>query len=198
MNHTDITTIILCGGRGRRMGGLDKGLINFCGRPLIEHILDAIKPQCKTIIINANRHIEQYSKYGYPVLADDLNDFQGPLAGFSMALEHATTPVIMTLPCDAPFIPENLITRFIESMQRSNSDIVVAHDGERMQPVYALIKTSLRANLRDFLKRGERKTHQWLTINNACSTDFSDIPEIFQNINTPEQQQSLQKIVDSQ
>jgi len=165
MNHTDVTIIILCGGRGQRMGGLDKGLINFCGKPLIEHILDAIKPQCKTIIINANRHIEQYSKYGYPVLADDLNDFQGPLAGFSIAMEHATTPFIMTLPCDAPLIPKDMVTRFIQTMQQADSDIVVAHDGERIQPVYALIKTSPHDNLTNFPQKGEQKTAQWLTSN---------------------------------
>jgi molybdenum cofactor guanylyltransferase len=194
MDKPAVTAVILAGGRGKRMGGLDKGLINFAGKPMIEHILTAISPQCDVIIINANRHIEHYEKYKHRVLADELNDFQGPLAGFSIALEQATTPLIMTLPCDAPLLPDDLVSRMIVAMQEADSDIAVAHDGDRLQPVYALIKTRLSAGLKKFLSSGERKIDRWYALNHTTQVDFSDIQQVFKNINTPEQQKEIQQM----
>jgi len=194
MDMPNITAVILAGGRGRRMGGLDKGLIDLAGKPMIEHILTAIAPQCETIIINANRHIERYAEYGYPVLKDELDDFQGPLAGFATALEHATTPLVLTLPCDAPFVPNDLVQRMALAMQQAESDITVTHDGDRLQPVYALIKTSLTTNLKEFLAKGERKIDRWYALNNTTQVNFSDVRKMFDNINTPEQQQTMKHI----
>jgi molybdenum cofactor guanylyltransferase len=192
MGSTDITAVILAGGKGRRMGGLDKGLMNFAGRPIIEHILEAIRPQCDHIIINANRNRDEYLKYDYPVIEDELNNYQGPLAGFAIALEHSKTPYIVTLPCDAPVIPGDLVKRLFEALQKANADIAVAHDGERLQPVYAIIKKTLAPDLENFLSSGERKIDKWYALNHTVHADFSDIPHIFQNINTPQQQHSLQ------
>ncbi len=194
MSTSSVTTIILAGGRGRRMGGLDKGLINFSGKPIIEYILTAISPQCEAIIINANRHINLYKKYGHPVLTDELNDFQGPLAGFSIGLEQVTTDLVLTLPCDAPFVPHDMVQRMLTAMQKTKADIAVAHDGDRIQPVYALIKTQLAANLKTFLLSGERKIDRWYAENNTTLVDFSDVQHIFQNINTPEQQEAMQQV----
>ncbi|MBL4712893.1 MAG: molybdenum cofactor guanylyltransferase [Gammaproteobacteria bacterium] len=191
ITKSNITTVILAGGRGRRMGGLDKGLMIFAGKPMIEHTLAAMKPQCQAIIINANRNIEHYTKYNHPVLSDDSNDFQGPLAGFAIALENATTPLIVTVPCDAPIIPDDLVERLLTALQKTDADIAVAHDGERLQPVYALIKTDLSANLNDFLSRGDRKIDLWYAQNNMVLVDFSDIQHVFKNINTPDQQKMM-------
>ncbi len=191
-NKPTVTAVILAGGRGRRMGGLDKGLIEFDNKPIIEHIISAIAPQCDDVIINANRNIELYSKYGYPVLTDSLDNFQGPLAGFSTALSHINTPLLLTLPCDAPDLPKDLTNRMLNTMMKEDSDITVAHDGERLQPVYALIKTSLAENLHEFLLSGNRKIDLWYAANKTSHVDFSDVSQLFQNINTPEQQQRMQ------
>jgi molybdenum cofactor guanylyltransferase len=188
-----VTAVILTGGRGRRMGGQDKGLLLFNGRPLIEQILTAIEPQTSGIIINANRNQETYANYGHPVVSDELEDYQGPLAGFSAALKAVSTPLIAVLPCDGPHIPDNLVRRLIEAMNNEHADIAVAHDGERMQPVYALIQQALLPDLLDFLNCGERKVYRWYAQHKTALADFSDMPSVFHNINTPKQHAGLQK-----
>ena len=187
MNHPDVTALVLAGGRGQRMGGTDKGLIELSGKPMIEHILERLEPQCDHIIINANRNVDRYAVYGHPVLRDSLGDYQGPLAGFSTGLKHAKTPFIMTLPCDAPDLPADLVERMLTTMNERQADIAVAHDGERMQPVYALIRTALHGNLGQFLDSGDRKIDRWYALNNTVTVDFSDVRDIFRNVNTPEQ-----------
>lgn len=188
-----VTAVILTGGRGRRMGGQDKGLILFNGHPIIEQILKAIEPQACGIIINANRNQETYANYGHPVISDELEDYQGPLAGFSAALKAAPTPLIAVLPCDGPHIPDDLVGRLIEAMNNEDADIAVAHDGERMQPVYALIRKALLSSLLDFLASGDRKIDRWYAQHKTALADFSDMPDVFHNINTPEQHAGLQK-----
>jgi len=175
------------------MGGQDKGLITFGNRPIIEHLLKRISPQSGSIIINANRNIDTYSALGYPVIRDDMEDYQGPLAGFCAAMKYASTPLIAVLPCDGPFVPDDLMHRLLIAMNQQATDIAVAHDGERLQPVYALIKTSLLADLQAFLSTGDRKIDRWYAQNRTATADFSDIPEIFHNINTPEQYEDLQQ-----
>lgn len=193
MNKSDITAVILAGGRGRRMGGFDKGLINFLGQPIIEHTLAAITPQCGAVIINANRNIEQYARYQHPVISDQSSDFQGPLAGFSAAMEHSSSSLVATIPCDAPIIPKGLIKRLLTALKDANADIAVAHDGSRLQPVYALIKTQLLDNLKAFIANGDRKIDLWYAQNTMVEVDFSDIPYAFKNINTPEQKTEMEQ-----
>jgi molybdenum cofactor guanylyltransferase len=187
----EVTALVLAGGRGRRMGGADKGLIELSGTPIIEHILGRLEPQCDHIIINANRNIDRYSMYGHPVLTDSLADYQGPLAGFAVGLMHAKTPYVITLPCDAPDLPKDFVQRMAKTMNDKQADIAVAHDGARMQPVYALIKTKLLDNLEQFLQRGDRKIDLWYAQNNTANVDFSDVTQLFDNVNTPEQQTVL-------
>ena len=194
MNHPDVTALVLAGGRGQRMGGTDKGLIELSGKPMIEHILERLEPQCDHIIINANRNVDRYAVYGHPALRDSLGDYQGPLAGFSTGLKHAKTPFIMTLPCDAPDLPADLVERMLTVMNGQQADITVAHDGERMQPVYALIKTALHENLDQFLASGDRKIDRWYAMNNTVTVDFSDMRDIFRNVNTPEQINAMSDI----
>lgn len=193
MNKSDVTAVILAGGKGRRMGGQDKGLMPFLGQPIIEHTLASITPQCGAVIINANRNIDLYSRYKHPVISDQSNDFQGPLAGFAIALENASSLLIATVPCDAPIIPKGLIKRLLTALNDSNADIAVAHDGVRLQPVYALIKTQLLGNLQKFIAQGDRKIDLWYAQNNMVEVDFSDIPYAFNNINTPEQKRELEE-----
>ena len=188
----DVTGVILAGGKGRRMDGKDKGLIMLAGRPLIEFVIDSIEPQVKTLILNANRHIEHYASYGYPVISDTLSDYQGPLAGFFSALQCAATSHIFTLPCDGPLIPSDLVARLIESLNRSSADIAVAHDGKRMQPVYSIVPVSLTASLNAFLDSGGRKIDLWYEQHRVALADFSDCPETFRNINTTQQRDELQ------
>lgn len=192
LNKHNVTAVILAGGKGRRMDGKDKGLVELANRPLIEYVIDAIKPQVETIILNANRNQEQYSRYGYPVISDSLVDYQGPLAGFICALKSSTTSHIVTLPCDGPFLPNDLVERLILTLNNNNAEIAVAHDGDRMQPVYSLIPVTLSNSLNAFLDTGERKIDLWYDQHQVALADFSDCPETFRNINTAEQRDQLQ------
>ncbi|MCK5359569.1 MAG: molybdenum cofactor guanylyltransferase [Gammaproteobacteria bacterium] len=180
----NITAVILAGGRGRRLGGQDKGLLELNGKPLIEFILDAIKPQVKTVIINANRNQDVYATYSYPVVSDDMTDFQGPLAGFARALSACNTDYILTLPCDGPAVPADLAARLSKALIDDEAELSVAHDSQRMQPVYALIPRSLLGSLLTFLAAGDRKIDLWYAQHKFALADFSDVVESFFNINT--------------
>jgi len=188
----DITAVILAGGMGRRYGGRDKGHIELDGQPLIEHVLDAIRPQVAAILINANRNQDTYSHYGYPVIADRLVDYQGPLAGFSAGLQAIKTEYMVTLPCDGPLLAADLVDRLCNALQQQPADLAVAHDGERLQPVYALIPVRLQPSLENFLQSGQRKIDRWYAQHAMALADFSDVPESFNNINTPQDHDRLQ------
>jgi molybdenum cofactor guanylyltransferase len=187
----DITGVILAGGRGRRMGGADKGLVDFNGRPLVAQVIDAIFPQVRTLLISANRNLVRYQQFGYPVVADSIQDFQGPLAGILSALKMVQTPYIVTLPCDGPRLAGDLVERLATALQRENGEVAVAHDGERLQSAYALIPVNLRSNIEDYLASGERKLGLWLASHPMIEVDFSDNPSTFANINTEEDWQRL-------
>lgn len=191
IDKNNITAVILAGGKGRRLGGQDKGLVSYKDKTLIEHVLERIEPQVNSILINANRNQEIYSRYGYPVINDELSDFQGPLAGFATAMKTANTAYIITLPCDGPMLPDDLVLRMINTIEdnpRSLSEsIAVAHDGERMQPVYALLPVALIDSLEKFLRNGDRKIDLWYTKHHTVLADFSDKPDSFFNINTEKQ-----------
>ena len=187
----DITAVILAGGQGRRMGGQDKGLLDFDGRLMIEILIEALHNQPLDIVINANRNQSTYQSYGYPVISDDLKDFQGPLAGFASAMAVVKTNYILTLPCDSPVLADNFVERFIETHNREQASVCVAHDGERLQPVYALIDTALLDDLQRFLQSDERKIDRWYAQHAYATVDFSDAATMFENINTPEDRQRL-------
>ena len=193
IHKTDITAVILAGGQGRRMGGQDKGLLEFDGRLMIEILIEHLQGQQLDILINANRNHATYESYGYPVIGDELEDYQGPLAGFASAMATVTSRYILTLPCDSPMLAHNFVDRFIETQDRTESPICVAHDGERLQPVYALIDTQLLDDLNRFLDSGERKIDRWYAQHNYAQVDFSNDTVMFQNINTPEDQQRMQQ-----
>ena len=169
------------------MGGNDKGLIELNGRPMIAHVIDGLKPQVETIMINANRNIEIYKNFGYDVLKDQLGDYQGPLAGFASGLEHCRTEYLVTAPCDGPFLSEDYVGRLHRAALDQNARISVAHDGQRLQPVYALIHASLLPTLLDFLSTGDRKIDRWYESAHYAKADFSDNHKMFTNVNTPEE-----------
>ncbi len=193
INRKDITAVILAGGQGRRMGGEDKGLIDFDGRAIIETLIDKLKQQQVDVVINANRNHDRYLAYGLPVISDELADFQGPLAGFATAMKQVNTDYILTLPCDGPFLADDFVDRFLEA--QSQALIYVAHDGERLQPVYALLKVELLGNLQKFLQTGDRKIDRWYAQHDFVTVDFSLQKNMFGNINRPEDQDTLLNLI---
>ncbi len=180
------TGVILAGGKGMRMNGEDKGLIELAGKPLIEHVIAAFDPQVATLLINANRNLPVYQSYGYPVIRDKHPDFQGPLAGVETALSAAHTPYLATVPCDSPNPPADLVERLSEALLDTDSDLAVADDGRRMHPVFCLMKTSLLDSLREQLAGGERKIDRWFEKIKAARCNFEHERDAFHNINTPQ------------
>ena len=189
----NITAVVLAGGRGRRLGGQDKGLMELDGKPLIEHILGLVTPQVSAVIINANRNQQVYANLGHPVISDNMSDYQGPLAGFAAALAASKTDYIMTLPCDGPYVPADLVSRLSAALKDNHAELAVAYDGQRMQPVYALIPRSLLGSLQDFLDAGDRKIDLWYARHNTALADFSDVIDTFVNINTEDDLRELDK-----
>ena len=181
-----ITGVILAGGQGQRMGGQDKGLIEYQQRPLIEHVLTALEPQVDSLVINANRNIERYRSYGYPVIEDGLTGFCGPLAGMLSAMQACDSDYILTTPCDSPTISHQLRQRMMEVLLVNQADIAVAHDGVRMQPVFCLIACRLADSLEKYLKQGDRKVDLWFSQHQLAVVDFSDQLDSFVNFNHPE------------
>ncbi len=186
-NIETITVVILAGGSGRRMGGRDKGLLPLRGRALIEHVLERLLSQCDTILININRHQEDYARFGYPLIEDTLPGGLGPLAGLLSALEYSQSDYVLSVPCDTPQLPQDLVTRMLESLKINKADVCTVDDGDRLHPVILLVRRSVAENLRSYLESGHRKVHDWYYSNRHCSVDFSDQPQAFMNINTPEQ-----------
>jgi len=185
--QSNICGAILAGGRGQRVGGVDKGLLKFDGRPLIEHAIAAIVSQVSTIMISANRNQEQYERLGYPVIADGEADFPGPLAGISGVLEKNTLPYVLIVPCDMPFLPLHLVERLSVAMNYQRAMAAVACDAERLQPLCLLLHRDIREDLLCYRRSGGRKVRDWLKGLRYCEVDFSDCSEAFANINTQEQ-----------
>ena len=181
-----VTGVVLAGGKATRMGGEDKGLIAIGGRQMISYVVSALAPQVKDVIINANRNTERYAELGYRVVGDSIEGYFGPLAGMSSAMQAADTPLIVTAPCDSPFVPADLTARLYDGLISDNAEISVAHDGERMQPVFTLLQTELLDSMRAYLEAGERKIDRWFAQHRCVTVDFSDQPATFLNVNTPD------------
>lgn len=183
-----VTGVVLAGGKGRRMGGRDKGLMPLAGRPAVAHVLERLAPQVDRLLINANRNGEAYAAYGYPVVADRIADFAGPLAGMAAALAAAETEQVLTVPCDTPWLPTDLTARLERARQAEDAAIATVADGHTSHPVFALLARHLRPSLEAYLSEGERKIDRWFARHPLAFGDFSDCPEAFTNINTPEEQ----------
>ena len=191
----DITAVILAGGKARRMEGADKGLITLHDRAMVDYIISALRPQAGNIIINANRNPEQYGAFGLPVVADMLGDYFGPLAGMATGMHITDKPYIVTVPCDSPFIPDNLVDTLYRTLEDHQAEISVAHDGARMQPVFALLRCELLPSLLAYLDEGGRKIDTWYQQHRLAHADFSDSPDTFMNLNTPEDKLALESMI---
>jgi molybdopterin-guanine dinucleotide biosynthesis protein A len=180
-----ITGVILAGGQGRRMGGVDKGLQTLRGRPMIEWVLERFRPQVAEIVINANQNVQTYERYGLRVVADEIGGYAGPLAGLHAGLKAAAHPLVVTVPCDSPFLPADLVSRMRTSLQRN--DLAVAKTGDQAHPVFALMKRDVRESLEAFLASGGRKIDAWYAALKVVEVGFDDEADAFRNINTPEE-----------
>ncbi|MGB7816234.1 MAG: molybdenum cofactor guanylyltransferase MobA [Methylotenera sp.] len=187
-----VSAIILSGGRAARMKGVDKGLVLLQQKPLIAHVIERLKPQVAEILINANRELTQYQSFGLPVLQDGTDDFLGPLAGFSLGLQHARHDFVLTVPCDSPLLPLDLAERLLKGMLESLADIAVASSAGDTHPVFCLCKKSLLSSLMEYLANGERKVSAWQKSQQYVEVDFSDNPDGFTNLNTFEDLAALE------
>lgn len=181
----EIAAVILAGGKGKRMGGEDKGLVVMQGRPMIEHVLARIVPQVGSVMINANRHLDVYQQYGWPVVSDVYPDYCGPLTGMLAGLQHCHSPYMLTVPCDGPFVPDDLAGRLLQALQGSDAEIAVVSVDNKVQSVFCLMRSDLFAALDAFLTSGQRKVQDWLYGRRLVIVPFDDKPQAFVNINYP-------------
>ncbi len=192
MFNNIVSATILSGGRATRMGGIDKGLVTLQNQPLIQHVIKRLTPQVDEVFINANREILQYQAFGYPVLQDSYADFIGPLAGFSLGLQHAKHDYLLTVPCDSPLLPLDLAQRLLTQLTEKNAEIAVASSYGNAHPVFCLCKKSVLPSLTDYLDSGERRVSAWQKSLAYIEVDFSDIADAFINLNTPEDLAALE------
>ncbi len=186
MKTAKISAVILAGGRAQRMGEADKGLLLLDGKPLVAWVAECIARQVDEVLVSANRNLERYCELGYSVLPDAMPDFPGPLAGLHRALESVDHPLWLSVPCDTPFLPENLVERLRAALLEEDAEIAVATVEGCMQPVICLGHACLLPNLDGFLKRGGRRVGEWQADLRRVAVPFDD-GESFRNINTPEE-----------
>ena len=179
-----VTGVVLAGGQGSRMGGVDKGLQLFRGKPMVQHVVERFAPQVGELLINANRNPEAYAAFGYRVVADEIEGFAGPLAGFERGLAHASKDFVVTTPCDSPFLPVDLVARLRSALDSRSADLAVAKTGDQAHPVFSLMRRSVHASLRDFLSSGQRKIDRWYGGLDVVEVAFDDEAGAFVNINT--------------
>jgi molybdopterin-guanine dinucleotide biosynthesis protein A len=184
MTEHAISGVILAGGQARRMGHVDKGLHMFRGRALIESVIERLRGQVSEILINANRNQAQYAGYGYRVIEDLVPGYAGPLAGLHSALSSAAHELVLTVPCDSPFLPVNLAPRLHDALQASAADVAVAWTGSQAHPVFCLARRARLAHLDRFLAGGGRKIDAWYANLSVARVAFDDQTEAFANFNT--------------
>lgn len=194
----DITGLVLAGGRSSRMGGVDKGLQQHAGQPLAAHALQRLRPQVGALVISANRHLPAYAALGVPVWPDTLPDHPGPLAGLLAGLTHCTTPWLVSVPCDCPHFPADLVARLAAAREAEGTALAVAATPDddagngrlRLHPVFCLLRRDLAASLEASLQAGERRVAQWVARQRASVVRFDDAAA-FVNVNTPADLQRL-------
>ncbi len=187
-----IGAVVLAGGLARRMGGRDKGLIQIGDQPMASWVINAIRPQVHELVINANRNHDAYASLGVSVIADRHSGHIGPLAGLSAAMHHLSTDYVFMCPCDSPFVNASIVSLLGEPCLEKSADICVAHDGERLQPVFCVAHRCCLESLDDYLASGERKIDRWYAKQNTIEIDCSSVAESFRNINTEEERLAAQ------
>lgn len=197
--RTDVTGLVLAGGRGSRMGGVDKGLQSYGDKPLAQHALMRLLPQVGQAMINANRNLDVYRSMGVPVWPDEVPDYPGPLAGMLSGLAHCETPYLVTVPCDAPNYPLDLVSRLAQGLSEIDGNLATAYTraADRLfpQPVFCLMHVSLQRSLRDFIAGGERKTGSWARTHRSAQVVFDDEAD-FMNLNTLTELEQVQRRFD--
>jgi molybdopterin-guanine dinucleotide biosynthesis protein A len=188
----EVTGVVLAGGQGSRMGGVDKGLQEFRGKPMAAHVIERLAPQVGEILINANRNPEAYAAFGHRVIADEIAGFAGPLAGFERGLAHALSPLVVTVPCDSPFLPHDLVSRLRAALEARDAQLAVAKTGDQAHPVFCLMRRDVLDSLRAFLASGQRKIDRWYSTLGVVEVAFDDEADAFLNINTREELKDLE------
>ena len=189
--QTKVTGVILAGGLARRMNNQDKGLIDFKGQPMVSYAITAMNAVADQAIINANRNIAEYQAFGLPVVSDQTDSFDGPLAGVLTTMLFAETGVLLVMPCDTPLVKAAHLQKLLSILAEQDTDVAVAFDGERLHPVFLAIKVSLKTSLHAYLTSGHRKVANWLALQKMVKVDFSEEPEVFINVNTIEELSAL-------
>lgn len=179
-----ITGVVLAGGLGRRMGGIDKGLQSFRGKPLAQWAIERLAPQVDEVLVNANQNLERYREFGHPVVSDAVGGFAGPLAGLERGLAEAAHPLVATVPCDSPFLPLDLVARLRAALEREGAQLAVARTFDQPHPVFCLLRRELHGHLADFLAAGGRKIDKWYSTLKVVEVNFDDSPDAFGNFNT--------------
>lgn len=180
-----ITGLVLAGGRGQRMGGVDKGLQLLRGKPMVQWVLERFEPQVDEVVINANQNVERYRALGHSVVSDAIGGFAGPLAGLHVGLQAARHDLVATAPCDSPFLPDDLVARLQKNLK--GNDLAVAKTGDQPHPVFALVRRTVLPSLESFLKGGGRKIDAWYSSLKVVEVSFDDEADAFRNINTREE-----------
>ncbi len=178
----NVSGIVLAGGQGRRMGGVDKGLQLLHGRPMVAHVIERLAPQVGEIVVNANQNLAAYRAFGHRVVPDAIGGFAGPLAGLHAGLGAATRAYAVTAPCDSPFLPGDLVARLMGALR--DHELAVAKTGEQPHPVFSLVRVAVRGHLEAFLAAGGRKIDAWYATLKVVEVPFDDEADAFRNINT--------------
>ena len=181
-----VTGLVLAGGAGRRVQGRDKGLILWQGKPLVEHLLERLKPQVETLLISCNRNIDQYQAYGLSLVVDHRPDYQGPLAGIEAAIKVIHSDFLLITACDMPLLPEDIVERLLHPLLQSSNqtlDVSIAHDGVREQYLCAMLRRSCLNSLSGYLASGQRAVRHWYALQQCINVDFSDKTGAFENYN---------------
>lgn len=192
LQHHPITAILLAGGAGRRMGGEDKGLLKLKDKPLAEWVLARIQPQVDEVLISANRNLETYLTFGFSVLPDKTEGYAGPLAGIARGLLDAKHDLILSVPCDTPFLPDDLVARLYAALNAGHYDLAVPVIAGAGQHAICLMRRQVGANLAAYLAQGGRKVQEWQAGLKCAHADFSDAAPFFVNLNQPEQLAALE------
>jgi molybdenum cofactor guanylyltransferase len=179
-----ITGIVLAGGQGRRMGGVDKGLVLLEGTPMVAHVLARLSPQVGAMLINANQNLERYAEFGVPVVPDAIGGFAGPLAGLHAGLTRVTGDLAVTVPCDSPFLPPDLVGRLAAVLTERRAQLAVAKTFDQPHPVFCLVRRDVLPHLAAFLAAGGRKIDAWYATLDVVEVPFDDEADAFRNINT--------------
>jgi molybdopterin-guanine dinucleotide biosynthesis protein A len=180
-----ITGLLLAGGQGRRMGGIDKGLQPLRGKPMAQWALERLAPQVDEVLINCNQNLDAYARFGHRLVPDEIGGFAGPLAGLHAGLKAASTTLVVTVPCDSPFLPADLVSRLKSRL--GENDLAVAKTGDQAHPVFSLVRRQVAPNLESFLRSGGRKIDAWYAALRTVEVSFDDEADAFRNINTMEE-----------